>query len=249
MESVGFGACSLVFKTKRLTVLKQPLPGFEPELDFERRAYEHLGQHPRIARFLRQAGVALELEYYPRGCIDQAVARQAMETETEDLDLPCFKWAEQIAEALVFIHSKEVVHGDLRPANVLVTDAGDVVLADFASCSMRGVKVSDVSNKTRYRRRQPRIEQQPEEGKGDESQVTVQDDLFAFATLAYNLVTGKVPYEEHSDEEVVELYARGIFPDVSGVAMGGLILRCWQGGYSDATQVLKDIRRGGNSCR
>lgn len=228
MESVGFGACSVVFKTKRLTVLKQPLPGFESELDFERRVYECLGQHPRIARYLRQAGVALELEYYQRGCIDQA--RLAMKSE-----LPCFKWTEQIAEALVFIHSKGVIHRDLRPPNVLVTDTCDVVLADFASCFMDGVKISDVSNKTRYRR--PRFDQ-------TEDQITVQDDLFAFATFTYNLVTGKVPYEEHTDDEVVELYTRGIFPDVSGIFMGSLIKHCWQGGYSNATQVLEDIRKG-----
>lgn len=100
---------------------------------------------------------------------------------------------------------------------------------------MDGVKMSNVSNKTRYRR--PRFDQ-------PEGQITVQDDLFAFATLTYNLVTGKVPYEEHTDEEVVELYARGIFPDVSGIQMGSLVNQCWQGGYSNATQVLKDIRKG-----
>jgi serine/threonine protein kinase len=227
MENIGFGASSLVFKTKKSTVLKHPVPGYEAELDFERRAYEWLGHHPRIATYLRQVGLALELEYYQRGCIDQA---RRLITKSE---LPYLKWTEQIAEGLAFVHSKGVIHCDLRSPNILVTDAEDVVLADFASCVMNGVKMSNVSNKTRYR-----LPGSDQPG----YQVTVQDDLFAFGTLVYNLITGKVPYEEQTDEEVIKLYTSGIFPDLSGLPMSGLIDRCWRGGYSSATQVLKDIR-------
>jgi serine/threonine protein kinase len=37
----------------------------------------------------------------------------------------------QIGEALTYVHEKGVVHGDLKPSNVMLTDGGKVVLLDF----------------------------------------------------------------------------------------------------------------------
>jgi serine/threonine protein kinase len=126
-------------------------------------------------------------------------------------ELPYLKWAEQIAEALSFIHSKGVIHCDLRSPNILVTDTDDIVLADFASALMDGTRVSKVSNKARYRL--------PEYDQPDH-RITVQEDLFAFGTVVYNLITGKTPHEDRYDDYVIELYAQDIFPDVSTLAMG-----------------------------
>jgi hypothetical protein len=52
MEIVGHGATSFVNKTSRSSVLKQPFPGCESEVNFERDVYERLGRHPRIPQYI-----------------------------------------------------------------------------------------------------------------------------------------------------------------------------------------------------
>ncbi|WEW56565.1 hypothetical protein PRK78_002011 [Emydomyces testavorans] len=128
MEQITYGASSGIFKTEKSTILKCPFPGSEADLRCEQQAYELLGRHSRIARYYgRFNHVGCELEYYQNGCIDK------------------------IAEALVYVHSKGIIHGDLRTPNILVTDSFDIVLADFASCCIDGLKVSTVTNTARYR--------------------------------------------------------------------------------------------------
>ncbi|EFE44358.1 hypothetical protein TRV_00890 [Trichophyton verrucosum HKI 0517] len=229
MERIALEATAAIDKTERLTVIKQPFPEARHEVTFERQVYERLGAHPRIARYIRPLSHTFEMEYYQLGCIDQA--RHKIESK-----IPYLKWAEQIAEGLVFVHSKGVVHCDLRSPNILVTDTLDVVLADFASSSMDGVRVSNVYNKTRYR--PPSFD----EYKYESYQYTIQDDIFAFGSVIYSLVTAEDPYKERTDDEVIKLYTAGTFPDTSGWTIGAVTTKCWRGEYSDAAEVLEDIR-------
>lgn len=228
MQILGVGKSSFVSRDSdsKTTVVKQIFPSFDEELKFERHVYEWLGTHPRIAHFHGPVDQGIELQYYPNGSIDKF-----RKTHPE---VPCLKWSEQIAEGLAYLHSKGVIHCDLRPANVLVTNSEDIVLIDFGSSMLDGVKVSAIANQHRYR------------GSNSEEPnyfITWKDDLFAFGTLAYYLATGKEPYEEKASVEVIELYSHGFFPDVSELEMGDIIQKCWMGGYFSATEVLEHIRQ------
>ncbi|KAL9976192.1 hypothetical protein ACROYT_G013461 [Oculina patagonica] len=63
-------------------------------------------------------------EYCSGGSLNERLDR-ASSTETN------MKWMSQIAEALAHLHSRGVVHRDLKADNVLLTAMGDVKLADF----------------------------------------------------------------------------------------------------------------------
>ncbi|WEW60524.1 hypothetical protein PRK78_006011 [Emydomyces testavorans] len=41
------------------------------------------------------------------------------------------------------------------------------------------------------------------------------DDLFAFGTVVYDMITDKLPYEDPTDEKLIKLYCDYVFPDVS----------------------------------
>lgn len=233
MENIAYGASSSVFKTANSTIIKHPFPGSEDDLRCEQQAYELLGRHPRIANYHGRVhnDLACEMEYYQNGCIDQA----KLKMQAADIKIPYLKWAEQIAEALAFIHDRGIIHCDLRFPNILVTDTFDVVLADFASCCIDGVKVSTVTNRTRFR---PPGYEDP-----DYYEYTLQDDFFAFGSVVYTLVTSEEPHKDLTNDEVVELYMAGVFPDVSKWPVGAVISKCWRGEYSTASELLKDIRK------
>ena len=66
----------------------------------------------------------LWIEYCPGGNLNERLARPS----TEYMNI---KWMSQTAAALAYLHSREVVHRDLKLENVLLTAAEDVKLADF----------------------------------------------------------------------------------------------------------------------
>ena len=61
--------------------------------------------------------------------------------------------------------------------------------------------------------------------------------------MLYFLVTKEAPYKDLMDHEVVNLYTAGSFPDVSKWPIGTVMEKCWRGEYSNATQLLNDIRQ------
>ena len=69
-------------------------------------------------------GMLLLTEYCPRGNLNQWLPRQS--TNQKNL-----KWMRQIADAVSHLHSRNVVHRDLKPDNVLLTATEDVKLGDF----------------------------------------------------------------------------------------------------------------------
>lgn len=87
--------------------------------------------HPNIRRTLGLEtvdgiGQAIVLEYFDGITLADYISSGAVTTATARMI------AGQIADALVYIHSKQVFHRDLKPSNILVSHQGDVVkIIDF----------------------------------------------------------------------------------------------------------------------
>ena len=98
---------------------------------------------------------------------------------------------EQLAKGVQAFHRREMVHQDLRPDNVLIDRAGTVQVIDFGATKVAGVVEGD-----------PRIEAAeilgtvqytaPECFLGEPS--TAGADIFAVGVIAYQMLTGRLPY-------------------------------------------------------
>lgn len=72
-----------------------------------------------------QLGRAILMEYVHGRPLDKFVAENPTSTERRRV-------ADELMEALIFLHDRQIVHGDLKPSNILITDSDNHVrLIDF----------------------------------------------------------------------------------------------------------------------
>jgi serine/threonine protein kinase len=114
-----------------------------------------------------------------------------------------------IAAALAAAHERGIVHRDVRPGNVFVENrTARAVLGDFGIAAllesgaesatrltMLGVKLGD----TRY--------MSPEQLRGEP--VTEASDMYAFGILAYEVLTGRGPYEAKGEAQMMAAHVQG----------------------------------------
>jgi serine/threonine protein kinase len=102
---------------------------------------------------------------------------------------------QQVANAIDYAHQQGVIHGDLKPENVLLSeDRREVYLADFGMA-----KFFDVDDSVR--RSQESVSTKggtsaylsPEQL--SQNTQTVKSDLYSFALIAYEVLTGRLPFD------------------------------------------------------
>jgi hypothetical protein len=103
-----------------------------------------------------------------------------------------------LADALAVAHANGVVHRDVKPANVLITDAGGVRLIDFGICRVTREPTLTTSAGVLGT---PSF-MAPEQALGPAS-VDGRADMYALAALLYFLLTGRPPLQSASPETVL----------------------------------------------
>ncbi|MFZ0548062.1 MAG: serine/threonine-protein kinase [Candidatus Promineifilaceae bacterium] len=96
----------------------------------------------------------------------------------------------RIGSALDEAHQKGIVHRDLKPGNILFDDRGDAFVADFGIVKMSEATIQYTGNAIigtpGY--------MSPEQARGEE-EVDGRSDIYSLGAIAYEMLTGKLPYQ------------------------------------------------------
>lgn len=117
-------------------------------------------------------------------------------------------YAIEIVRALEAAHEHQIVHRDVKPQNILISEEGGAKITDFGiarSLSEEGLTVAGrVLGTTDY--------VSPEQALGH--QVTGQSDLYSLGVVLYEMLTGDVPFHGETPVAVAMKHVREEVPDV-----------------------------------
>jgi serine/threonine protein kinase len=189
-------------------VLKGPIDGLsERELKFFQVEAEHLRklEHPNIVRvldFRRTASGPFIVMEYLEGMDLRQVIKQEQQKERQITLRDKISILVQVAEALAYIHNHfegKVVHGDIKPENIMVMPDKAAKLMDFAfsradfDVSSRQVKLEE-----RYCTPQYLAPEQLADAKDAWGRPPA--DVFAYGVVAYEFLAGVHPFQAQREE-------------------------------------------------
>lgn len=112
----------------------------------------------------------------------------------------------QVAKPMDYVHSHNVVHKDLKPENIVITESGSVKIIDFGTATLHNkIHENDVIVGT------PEF-MSPEQLRGDI--VGPQGDIYAIGVIAYMMFTGCFPFPVGTK---LEDFFNGLRPSFTGV--------------------------------
>jgi WD40 repeat protein/DNA-binding SARP family transcriptional activator len=195
VEEIGEGAFGIVCRAwqpqlAREVAIKAIRPALANDPEFIRRfeaeaqvvaRLEHANIVP-LYDYWREPGAAyLVMRWIRGGSLDEASRRSPFALET------VARLEEQIANALAFAHRLGVVHGDLKPANVLLDEEGNAYLSDFGiTADLRGLRAEE-----RDLRLSPAY-LSPEQIRGEPA--TPATDIYCLGLLLYQVLCGGYPF-------------------------------------------------------
>ncbi len=126
----------------------------------------------------------IAMEYLSGGTLkDRILSRGALPART------AAAVALQIAEALRAAHERGVIHRDIKPHNILITESGDVKVTDFgiarAASSSTMTRTGSILGTAHYI--------SPEQAMGEP--VGPASDLYSLGIVLYEMLTGELPYD------------------------------------------------------
>jgi serine/threonine-protein kinase len=112
-----------------------------------------------------------------------------------------------VARALEHAHSRNIIHRDIKPDNILITRSGVAKLADLGLAK----RTDEASNLTATRQAFGTPYYMPYEQAMSARAADARSDIYALGATLYHLVTGKVPFPGVNHVEIVEQKKAGRF--------------------------------------
>ncbi|MBU5426483.1 Stk1 family PASTA domain-containing Ser/Thr kinase [Tissierella pigra] len=260
LEQIGGGGMALVYKAKcqlldRFVAIKVLKDEFVNDDEFVRK-FRRESQaaaslsHPNIVN-IYDVGVEndgnnqiyyIVMEYI-KGKTLKEIIKEKNKLSIENT----LEYSYQIAGALENAHKNGIVHRDIKPHNIMITEDNRVKVTDFgiarAVTNSTVTTTSNVLGSVHYF--------SPEQARG--GYTDEKSDIYSLGIVMYEMVTGQLPYQ---GESPITVALKHVQEDIKPprelnssipVTFENIILKCVQkrqaDRYSNITELIKDIKR------
>ena len=136
-------------------------------------------------------------------------------------------WASDVAQGVKHLHDNNIIHHDLKSANVLLTGGWVAKLCDFGTS--RELIHTDTTEQTGTYRWMP-----PEIMRAAKARINKKCDLFSYGMILFKLFAHKIPYSDLDNRvDVSKSVTEGIHPPIPPTLpsyLHDLTKKCWEEG-------------------
>ncbi|NLB77551.1 MAG: serine/threonine protein kinase, partial [Clostridiaceae bacterium] len=254
LSEVGSGGMAKVYRAKdrylqrvvAIKLLKEELredSDFLKRFDTEAQAAASL-THPNIVQ-IYDVGVDNNRYYIVMEFVDGITLKEYIESkgsldwkETIDISI-------QIASGLSKAHSRNIIHRDIKPTNIIMTSEGVPKVADFGIArsvsSQTDTMIIDTIGSVHY--------SPPEQARG--GYTDEQSDIYSIGVTMFEMVTGTLPFEGETPVAVALKHIQDIPPVPSSIkhgiphALDDIILTAMEKSrrdrYSTVSELMRDL--------
>jgi len=216
LEKIGEGGMAVVYKARcrllnRFVAVKILKPEYVKDIKFienfrrESQAAASLN-HPNIVN-VYDVGKEGNIHYIVMEFIEGRPLSDIIREQAPLSPARAVSIAKQVAQALAVAHAHHIIHRDVKPHNILITDEGNVKITDFGIA--KAVNTSTIMGNTGTVMGSVHYFS-PEQARG--GYVDEKSDIYSLGIVLYEMLTGEVPFDAenpvsiavmHMNEEIV----------------------------------------------
>lgn len=254
LEKIGAGGMSDVYKAKdqvlgRFVAVKVLKPEFTEDVNFVTKFHTEAQsaaglQHPNIVN-IYDVGSEEHMHFIVMEYVEGITLKTYIEKKGQLNYKEAISIAIQVARGIEAAHNNNIVHRDIKPQNIMISNEGKVKVTDFgiARAATSNTIHSDVMGSVHYT--------SPEQARN--GFVDGKSDIYSLGIVMYEMVTGRVPFDgdttvsiaiQHLQEEMV---APSVYAPELPVSLEKIILKCTQKSqdrrYASMGDLLVDLKR------
>ncbi|KAI0097274.1 kinase-like protein [Nemania sp. FL0031] len=250
-DFISKGGSGSVYKITKKIALKFAVSSNSEEFNTENATYDLLEKHPPcpyVIQAFYRTGDYIFLPLLSCGTLWHRMRRnQKVDGLTvlavlriEDRRL-IERWTAELCAAVAWLDTLGIVHGDLRPTNILLDDKDHMKLTDFDCVQKVGTPFLGICA--------PWARIRPESGERGYGVCGPEIVQFAVGSIVYYMTRGFEPYEvpgQSSEDplKVLDLWEQKIFPPVrENDPLDHIIQECWMGHFPSLNDLLESAKR------
>ena len=255
IEVIGVGGMSVVYKARcnrlnRYVALKVLKDEYSADASLRRQFHDEsqsvaILSHPNIVSVYDVSHFE-DTEYIVMELIDGITLKEYLKRRGQLTWKEVTFFSLQIAKALEHAHSRNIIHRDIKPQNIMLLRDGTLKVADFGIAKNMvqegGTKpIGEAIGSVHY--------VSPEQAKG--SIIDTRSDLYSFGVVMYEMLTGRLPFEGDSPVSIAIQHINSMalppsdFVDGIPDTLESITMKAMNPSlnkrYSSATEILRDL--------